>query len=156
MMVTGRIAVDMKPVNQILKEKGLTAGGDVQRFHTQNVLRRIQKYMPYRTGATIKTMIAQTDINKPEIVLDVPFGRYLYHGKVMVNAETGKGPPVIPGVGPRWPRGTVLKVTDRDLEYTKTKNPNAGPYWDRALVAAEMPAMQADLQAYVNRKAGKV
>ena len=46
-------------------------------------------------------------------------------------------------------------VTDRDLVYTKTKNPQAGPYWDRALKAAEMPAMQADLQRYVNRKAGK-
>lgn len=135
MKITGKISVDMKPVNQILKAKGLTAGGDVQRFHTQNVLRRIQKYMPYRTGATIKAMIAQTDISKPEIVLDVPHGRYLYHGKAM----EGKAPKT---------------VTDRDLQYTKTKNPQAGPYWDRALVAAEMHAMQADLQRYVNRKKG--
>ena len=136
MNITGKITVDMAPVNQILKAKGLTAGGDVQRFHTQNVLRRIQKYMPYRTGATIKTMIAQTDISKPEIVLDVPHGRYIYHGKAM------EGPP-------------PKRVTNRDLHYTKTKNPLAGPYWDRALKAAEMPAMQADLQRYVNRKAGK-
>lgn len=136
MNITGRITVDMKPVNQILKAKGLTAGGDVQRFHTANVLRRIQKYMPYRTGATIKTMIAQTDINKPLIVLDVPHGRYIYHGLAM------EGPP--PKV-----------VTDRPLKYTKTKNPLAGPYWDRALKANEMPAMQADLQRYVNRKAGR-
>lgn len=136
MNITGKITVDMAPVNQILKAKGLTAGGDVQRFHTQNVLRRIQKYMPYRTGATIKTMIAQTDISKPEIVLHVPHGRYIYHGKVMV----GNAPKV---------------VTDKPLHYTKTKNPLAGPYWDRALKAAEMPAMQADLQRYVNRKAGK-
>ena len=136
MTITGKITVDMAPVKQILKAKGLTADGDVQRFHTQNVLRRIQKYMPYRTGATIKTMIVQTDISKPEIVLDVPHGRYLYHGKVMV----GPAPKV---------------VTDRDLQYTKTKNPQAGPYWDRALKAAEMPAMQADLQRYVNRRAGK-
>ena len=136
MLITGRITVDMAPVNQILKAKGLTAGGDVQRFHTQNVLRRIQKYMPYRTGATIKTMIAQTDINRPYILLDVPYGRYLYYGKVM------EGPP------PKM-------VTDRDLVYTKTKNPRAGPYWDRALRAAEMPQMQADLQRYVLRKAGK-
>jgi hypothetical protein len=54
------------------KEKGLTAGGDVQRFHTNNVLRRIVKYMPYRSGATIKLTQAQTDINKPEIVTDTP------------------------------------------------------------------------------------
>ena len=136
MKITGKITVDMAPVNQILKSKGLTPGGDVQKFHTQNVLRRIQKYMPYRTGATIKTMIAQTDINNPEIVLDVPHGRYIYYGKAMEGS-----PP--------------KRVTDRDLVYTKTKNPLAGPYWDRALKAAELPAMQADLQRYVNRKAGK-
>lgn len=136
MNVTGKITVNMKPVNQILKAKGLTADGDVQRFHTANVLRRIQKYMPFRTGATIKTMIAQTDINKPEIVLDVPYGKYIYYGKAM----EGPAPKV---------------VTDRDLHYTKTKNPQAGPFWDRALVAAEMHAMQADLQRYVNRKAAR-
>lgn len=136
MKITGKITVDMAPVNQILKSKGLTPGGDVQKFHTQNVLRRIQKYMPYRTGATIKTMIAQTDINNPEIVLDVPHGRYIYYGKAM------EGPP-------------PKTVTDRDLVYTKTKNPLAGPYWDRALKAAELPQMQNELQRYVWRKAGK-
>ena len=30
MKITGKITVDMKPVNQILKAKGLTADGDVQ------------------------------------------------------------------------------------------------------------------------------
>lgn len=137
MKIAGKVSVDMKPVNQILEEKGLTAEGDIQRFHTQNVLRRIQKYMPYRTGATIKTMIVQTDIDKPEIVLDVPYGKYLYYGKAM--------------------EGTAPKaVTDRPLQYTRTKNPQAGPFWDRALKSAEMAAMQADLQRYVNRKKGNV
>ena len=131
------VRVDIKPVSQIIHDKGLSPTGDVQRFHTNNVIRRIQKYMPYRTGATIKMMIAQTDTSKPEIVLDVPYAKYLYYGKAM----EGRAP---------------KRVTDRDLVYTKTKNPQAGPFWDRALVAAEMPAMQADLQAYVNRKAGKV
>ena len=155
MNVTGKITVDMKPVNQILKEKGLTAGGDVQRFHTENVLRRIQKYMPYRTGATIKTMIAQTDINKPEIVLDVPYGRFLYYGVLMVDPVTGAaGFKDKEGQWKSWHRPKVK--SNRPITYTKTKNPQAGPFWDRALVAAEMPAMQADLQAYVNRKAGKV
>ena len=136
MRLTGKVTVDMKPVKQILKAKGLAAGGDVQRFHTQNVLRRIAKYMPYRSGATVKLMNIQTDIRKPEIVLDVPQGRYLYYGKVMVGAA--------PKV-----------ATDRPLTYTKTKNPFAGPYWDRALKANEMAAMQHELQAYVSRKAGR-
>lgn len=136
MKVVGRITVDMKPVNRILKEKGLTAGGDVQRFHTANVARRIQKYMPYRTGALIKLMLIQSPVEQPQVVIDAPQARYLYYGKVMV----GKAPKV---------------VTDKDLTYDKTKNPQAGPFWDRRLKAAEDKAMQADLQRYVDRKAGK-
>lgn len=136
MSVVGRVRVNIKPVQKILKDKGLTAGGDVQRFHTANVLRRIVKYMPYRTGATIKLTQAQTDVNVPRIITAVPHGQYIYRGKVM------EGP-------------APKHVTDRDLKYTKTKNPQAGPYWDRRLVAAERRALQADLQNYVNRKAGK-
>lgn len=132
-MIVGRVTVNMKPISRILKEKGLSPGGDVQRFHTANVLRRIIKYMPYRTGATIKLTQAQTVISKPEIVTDVPYGKYLYYGKVMVGA-----PP--------------KRATDRDLRYTKTKNPLAGPFWDRALTAAEGGAMTADLQRYIKRK----
>lgn len=136
MKIVGRIAVDMKPVNRILKEKGLTAGGDVQRFHTANVVRRIQKYMPYRTGALIKLMLMQSPVEQPQVVIDAPQARYLYYGKVMV------------GIAPKT-------VTDKDLAYDKTKNPQAGPFWDRRLKASEGKAMQTDLQRYVDRKAGK-
>ena len=132
-MIISKITVDMAPVNRILKAKGLTAGGDVQRYHTANVLKRIKKYMPYRSGTTIKIMSAQTNVNIPEIVLDVPYAKYLYYGKVMV------------GHAPKT-------VTDIPLNYTKTHNPQAGPFWDRRLVAAEGAAMQMDLQRYVNRK----
>lgn len=53
--------------------------------------------------------------------------------------------------GYRFRKGAVLAVTDRDLEYTKNFNPQAGPFWDRALVAAEGKAMASDLQNYMNR-----
>ena len=133
MSITGRVTVHMAPISRILKDKGLTTGGDVQRFHTANVLRRIVKYMPYRTGATIKLTQAQTAVDKPEIVTDVPYGKYLYYGKAM----EGRAP---------------KRVTDRDLVYTKTKNPQAGPFWDRRLSAAEGRAMAADLQRYIYLK----
>lgn len=136
MNVVGKVTVDMKPVRRILRAKGLSVGGDVQQFHTANVLRRIVKYMPYRTGATIKLTQAQSPVSKPEIVTDAPYAKYLYYGKVMV----GKPP---------------KRPIDKNLKYTRTKNPQAGPFWDRALVAAEGKAMQADLQRYVNRKAGR-
>lgn len=129
------VKLKLKPASQIEKRLGIDPGGDVQRFHTQNVLRRITKFMPYRTGNTIKITIAQTDINKPFIVTDTPYAKYLYYGKVMV------------GPAPKT-------VTNRDLVYTKTKNPQAGPFWDRALVAAEGSVLQRELQAYINRKGG--
>lgn len=58
-----------------------------------------------------------------------PQGRYLYEGKVMVNRKTGKGPGVIPDVGPRWRKGDKLVETDRPLQYTKTHNPKAQSHW---------------------------
>lgn len=100
-----KVTLKMNPTSRILREHGLDTSGDVQMFHTQNVLRRIIKYMPHRTGATIKVTIVGTDVRKPQIVTDVPYGKYLYYGKAM------EGPP-------------PKKVTDRDLKYTKTKNPD--------------------------------
>ena len=49
-----RVTLDFPAAEEILQEVGLDEQGDTQMFHTKNVLRRIQKYMPYRTGATIK------------------------------------------------------------------------------------------------------
>lgn len=146
------VYLKMNTVDKILKNRGLNPGGDAQKFHTANVLKRIGRYMPYRTGMTYKATIMHTDINKPQIVTNTPYARYLFHGKVMVNAKTGKGPANIPGVGLRYKKGTVLKATDRPLEYTKTNNAQAGPRWDRALVAAEGKALVADLQDYIDRR----
>lgn len=146
------VTLTMKDLNQLVKDKGIGKAGDVQMFHTQNVLRRIKRYMPFRTGATYKLTFLQTDIRNPFIITDVPYGKYLYHGKVMVNAKTGKGSDFVPGVGYRYNNGSVLKATGRDLTYTKTKNPKAGPYWDRTLVANEGKAMTADLQRFIDRR----
>lgn len=146
------VYLEMNSVQQILKDKGLDPGGDAQRFHTANVLRRIKRYMPFDLGMTYKVTVAQTDISKPYIVTNTPYAKYLFYGKKMVNAKTGKGPRMIPGVGLRYKKGTVLKATSADLKYNRTKNPNAGPRWDRALAAAEGKAMVADLQRYLRRR----
>ena len=132
-----KIIVRMNPTSRILADKGLNEKGDIQRFHTSNVLRRIVRYMPYRTGATSKLTQVQTNVNKPYIVTNTPYAKYLYYGKAM----SGKPPKT---------------VTGRDLRYTKTKNPLAGPFWDRALVAAEGTLLAKELQRYIDRKAGRL
>lgn len=84
--------------------------------------------MPYRTGATIKLTVAQTDPRVPEIVTEEPQAVYLYNG---------------------------VSRSGKPLNYTKTKNPLAGGHWDRALVAAEGDALAADLERYIGKRSGE-
>ena len=145
----GTIAyLEMNSVDQILKDKGLDANGDAQRFHTANVLRRIPRYMPYLSGMTIKVTIAQTDISKPYIVTNTPYAKYLFYGKKMVDAKTGK-PGFLTSEGWRSKKGSIKVRTSEDLKYYKGNNSQAGPRWDRALSAAEGKAMAKDLQRYI-------
>lgn len=152
--IVSRIKVDMAPVSAVMKRLGVTAQGDVQRFHTANVRRRIQKYMPYRSGATIKLMIVQSPVDEPFIHVDVPFARVLYYGKVMVDPVTHAAGFLTPH-GWRSRKGVPKVASDRDIEYDKTKNPQAGPFWDCHLMAAEGAVMRQELQDYVNRRAGQ-
>ena len=127
-----KVELRLDGTDEIIKNHGLDKSGKAQQFHTANVLRRIQKYMPYRTGAFIKTTIAQTDIRKPVIVTDEPYAKYLFYGVAMA----GKAP---------------KHLTEKPLEYTKTKGRKAGKRWDLALKAAEMSILRKELQAYINR-----
>ena len=146
------VYLQMKRPKSIIRGLGLGVDGDVQRFHTANVLKRIKRYMPFQSGYLYKLTVAQTIVSRPVIITQAPQAEYLFEGKKMVNAKTGKGPGVIPGIGPRYRKGTVLKRTETPLEYFKGKNPNAGPRWDQALSAAEGKAMAADIQRYLARR----
>lgn len=129
------VKVQSKPVQEILRRHGLDKDGDVQRFHTMNIDRHIGKFMPHLTG-TLETKLKHVS-DSTEITVFGPYAKYQYHGMAMA------GPP--PKV-----------LTDKPLEYTKDFNPLAGPYWDRALIAAEGKAMEADVQLYIRRRAGDV
>lgn len=148
----GTIAyLEMNSVGQILKDKGLNETGDVQQFHTANVLKRIKRYMPFVSGMTYKVTVAQTNIKKPEIITDTPYAKYLFNGKVMIDPQLGIAGFMTPE-GWRSRNGCMKVRTDRDLKYTRTKNPQAGPHWDRTLSACEGRAMAADLQRYLSRR----
>ena len=146
-----RVKLDLPDASKIVRSKGLEADGTVQQFHTQNVLRRIKRYMPFRSGATYKITVVQTDIRKPEIVTDTPYAKYLFHGKVMIDPKLGIAGFMTPE-GWRSRKGCVKVLTDRDLKYFRGKNPQAGPRWDRALSANEGKAMAADLQNFIDRR----
>lgn len=125
-----KVRVEMKPVGVILARLGVDRNGRVQRFLTETVNRRITRYMPFRTGVLATKL---KFVSSPtEITVNGPYARYQYYGKVMV----GKPP---------------KQVTGTDLVYDKTKHPNAGPFWDRRMMAAEKDVIVREVQAYVKR-----
>ena len=146
-----KVKLQLPTAAQLIRDKGLAPDGDVQRFHTQNVLKRIKRYMPYVSGATYKITVAQTDINKPEIVTNTPYAKSLFYGKKMIDPKINASGFLTPE-GWRSRRGSVKVLTAENLKYNKTKNPAAGPRWDRALVAAEGKTLVADLQSYIDRR----
>ena len=148
-----KVKLHLPSAAQIIRSKGLAADGAVQMFHTQNVLRRIKKFMPFRSGATYKITVAQTDIRKPEIVTETPGAQYLFRGKVMVDPKLGVAGFMTPE-GWRSRKGCVKVLTNRDLQFFKGKNPQAGPRWDKALSANEGKAMAADLQRFIDKRSG--
>ena len=125
-----KITVKMHPTPQIIRDKGMDKYGRVQMFHTMNINRRIGKYMPHLTG-TLETKLKRVQ-DSTHILVEGPYARYQYYGKVMV------GPP-------------PKTVTDKDLTYTKTFNPLAGPFWDRRLYAAESEQIARETSNYLRR-----
>ena len=124
-----RVRVKMKPVNTILTRMGVKPDGDVQMFVTNTVNRRITRYMPFRSGA-LSTKLKHIK-SATEIEVLGPYARYQYYGKVM------EGP-------------APKAVTDRDLKYDKTKNPLAGPLWDRRMIANEGAQIADEARRYVS------
>lgn len=147
------IRIDIKPVEEIIKKLGVDRDGEVQKHFTNMVNLRMTKYMPAGPQAVLSTKLKF--IKSPtEIVVLGPYAHYQYEGKKMVNAATGKGPALIPGVGYRYKKGTILKVTGENLNYenSRKRNPLAGPHWDKRMMAAEGKAIAADLQVYCARR----
>ena len=154
MQVVGRVSVDMKPVKQIMKRLGVDARGDVQMQMTKMVCHRITRYIPKRAGvlsSKLKFIKSPTQI---EIL--GPYARVHYYGKIMVDPKTGAAGFLTPN-GWRSRRGVPKVVSNRSFDYKKTgnKHPDAGPFWDRRLMAAEGAQMAAELQEYVRRRGGR-
>lgn len=139
-----KVKLNLPEAEKILRDRGLTTDGHAQIFHTQNVLRRIKKYMPGKS--LYKLTVAQTDVRKPWIVTRAPQAYYLFFGKVMIDPQINAAGFLTPE-GWRSRIGSVKILTERNLKYS-----SGGPRWDRALLAAEKNAIIADLQRYIDRR----
>ncbi|MEE0438572.1 MAG: minor capsid protein [Roseburia hominis] len=94
-----------------------------QRALDNQILTDMVDYIPMETGNLTRQTLAinRENIGSGELVLDATdYARYLYHGKLMVDPETGSA----------WAQPGAIKVmTDQDLEYSKAAHGNAGSHW---------------------------
>ena len=88
-----------------------------------------RKYLPLVSGTLANT----TKVVGNTIIYPPPYSRYLYYGKYMVDAATGKGPMKyeddIGNIYIRYRKGAKLIPTSRPLKYNKNGNSRAGPFW---------------------------
>lgn len=91
---------------------------------TENILaEQIKKdtspFVPFLTGK----LDDGTRVIGNQIIYPGPYARYLYHGKVMVDAATGKGPMrIVSKDGTeviRFKKGATLKPIDKPLDIKK-------------------------------------
>lgn len=82
-------------------------------------------YVPFLTGS----LDQRTRVDGSEVIYPGPYARYLYHGKVMVDPETGSA---------YAPKGGTKVVIDKDLIFNKAMHSQAQAYWFEASKAENM------------------
>lgn len=143
-----RVKIHIDP-DAILLSRGLNKNGKAQQFFTNEVNRRITKFMPYRSGALSGKLKRVTAPN--EITISAPYARVQYYGKVMIDPAINAAGFLTKDGTWRSRKGAVKVLTDRDIVYDTTKNALAGPFWDRRMMAAEGDALTNDLKDYIKR-----
>ena len=123
----------IKNVNYKVKSGSTMLELDLSRFEKQfqdaqfeldsTIMTDMQPYMPHQTGAFInvtKAMSASLAGSGKVVAAASPMGRFLYEGKVMVDEQTGSP----------WARPGAKKiVTDRDMNYDRSHNPEVTDHW---------------------------
>lgn len=130
------VKVDMR--NWGLETKLVSAAKKAEHAVAIQAAKDTEPFVPMLTG----TLKNQTQVKDNLIIYPGPYARYLYYGKVMVNEKTGKGPMHFVGKNGneviRFPKGSRLKATDRDLVFTTTFHPDAQAEWFEASKAQNL------------------
>ena len=118
------VHLDMPPAKELLRDRGLDPQGKALDFATQEVLNRVQRYMPKRSGAMIGVTRTQTNIRSHEITTDVPYAKKVFYGK---------------------------GADGQPLHYTQDEGGALrGPRWDQAVEQYEGAAIAQAVQQYLD------
>jgi hypothetical protein len=121
------MAVNLKPTNIIFEDLGVSPGGRVQKFFTEECARHMDRFVPYREGTLAETVIIDgnptTNVHVDKIVYTQPYASYVYYG---------------------------LSRSGKVLNYTKTFHKEAGPYWDIRMKNVDMGEITKAVQDYID------
>lgn len=138
-----------------LSTKLISAANRAEHAVAVEAAKDTEPYVPMLTGSFKN----RTQVRDNLIIYPGPSARYLYYGKVMVNAKTGKGPGhFVDKKGNevlRFPKGSKLKATDRDLVFTTTYHPDAQSHWFEVSKAENLERWKQVAARAVTRYDGK-
>lgn len=120
--------VKLNNIDKIKKRLGLEPDGRVQKFFTNTCAIHMDKYLPFDTGTTAETVVVNGQANGPGVGIDsltyqTPYAEIIYKG-----IKDGK-----------------------NINFHTDKHSQAGPYWDKRMVSAEMNIVVKEVQDFVNR-----
>ena len=87
-----KIITVFKPIQSMLKKRGLEDGGAVQKAVDSEVLRRSDPYVPFRAGFLKKSGILGTKIGSGEVIYNAVYAKKNYYenaGRGKQGAATG-------------------------------------------------------------------
>lgn len=82
-------------------------------------------FVPALTGS----LMNRTRVDGNVVIYPGPYARFLYYGKVMVDPDTGS---------PFAQKGAVKVLTDKDLVFNRSVNPQAQSHWFEASKAQNL------------------
>ena len=82
-------------------------------------------FVPALTGS----LMNRTQVEGNSVIYPGPYARFLYYGKVMVDPDTGS---------PFAQKGAVKVLTDKNLVYNTSVNPQAQSHWFEASKAQNL------------------
>lgn len=121
-----------------IKEKLAEASSQAEHLMAIQIEKDTSPYVPALTGS----LDQRTRVDEGQVIYPGPYARYLYYGKVMVDAATGKGPMrIVSKDGTeviRFRKGAKLKPINRDLKIQKAMHPQAQSHWFEASKAQNL------------------
>lgn len=143
-----KVDVTTENIDMLFKGLDFEKGGEFHQLLTSEIMRLSDPYVPFSSGP-LKNTVQLVDGNTA-ILYPVPYARYQYFGKLMVDPITGKGAFFSPDYG-FWSRPKTQKIMDpqgRGLKHSDGRT----DHWTETAVKERNDDLQKMAERYVRSR----